>query len=372
MDIATPTTRRSLRDPISALALFAGGLAWIAAFWFPVFYTNQGPVEGYWVFATGWMGFAVFQFAWYANLLMLLGIIMMYSSPLWGSILAGFGVLVATQAFWFNSIPTGEVNMPILQLGQGFWYWYGSMVLLGVGVFLGSEQIEAEKNQTTTNQQFMLPEPKLKKIPPQESVVLAPTTVSLTSDQPSVDEVAFDAVNKPIDATHDLIAEQVAVPSAPIVLSLEQSAGDDVYEAVIKPEETVNSSSIEQRVDDLPATIPSVKIEPLPTPFAIVPEPELPNFAELAAVNEQEYLQLPNEVALKPVYTKHLAEDWPPQMSLVVGPDPFTTEPNLETNPLDGSESLEQEDLVKVEQKLNPASVGRPESAVGFFDPWKS
>lgn len=328
MDIATSTARRSLREPISALVLFAGGLAWIAAFWFPVFYTSQGPVEGYWVFATGWMGFAIFQFAWYANLLLLLGIVMMYSSPLWGSALAGLGVLVATQAFWFSSIPTGEIDMPILQLGQGFWCWYGSMVLLGLGVFLGSEQVAAEKNQTTQHRRLIQSESKLKKLIPQESVSLV-------------------------------------VAATPVVLNQTQSDAV-VYETVTNPVELVPNPLVAQVVEAIPAASLPISELVSPTPFAIVPEPELPNFAELAAANEQNYFQLPNELALKPIYTEHLTEDWPPNISLVVASDPVTTEPHVEDKP-----AVAVEELVKPEQTKVSGLIEPEQSSVGFFDPWK-
>lgn len=341
MDIATPTARRSLREPLSALALFAGGLAWIAAFWFPAFYTSQGAVEGYWVFATGWMGFAIFQFAWYANLLMLLGIGLMYSSPLWGATFAGIGVLVATQAFWFGSIPTGEVDMPILQVGQGFWFWYGSIILLGIGVFLGSEQLEAEKNQSTKNEQALIPEPKLQSIPTHE-----PTTVASSALMP----VALtQARTEELTVDPQTMINAAATLSGPTVVSVLE---DDP--AAIEPEPVLAS-----------------------LPFARVPEPELPNFADLTAANEQDYFQLANEQALKPVYTEHLAEDWPPNMSLVVSPDPdpFKTEPklvaslepSLETNPANSR----LDSLAELEQPVVVRPTERQPSTAAFFDPWK-
>lgn len=319
MDIASPA-RRSLRESISALLLFIGGLAWIASFWFPAFYTSQGPVEGYWVFITGWMGFGIFQFAWYANLFILLGIVLMYSSPLWGATLSGLAILVATQAFWFNSVPAGEVDMPILHLGQGFWCWYSSIILLGVGVLLGSEATEAEKNQTTTQTRVISSEPRIKKLNPNPSVATAPVVASTTSDFPY---------------------------------------SEPIYEAVLKEEVPV--VAVGKGVD----SVPVAPVEPAPMPFATVPEPELPNFAELSAANEQEYFQLPNEVALKPAYTEHLSEDWPPKMSLVVTPDPFTTEPHLEISQTESEKPEEQVAVV-------PATEPVKQSAAGYFDPWKN
>ncbi|TXH70640.1 MAG: hypothetical protein E6Q83_05195 [Thiothrix sp.] len=355
MDIATPTARRSLREPIAALALFIGGLAWIAAFWFPSFYTSQGSVEGYWVFATGWMGFAIFQFAWYANLLMLLGIVLMYSSPLWGSTLAGFAMLVATQAFWFNSIPTGEVDLPILQLGQGFWCWYGSIIMLGIGVFLGSEHTEAEKNQTTKHKSQSESKPQLKRLhqSSEPTLILNKNALSpiILSDQPKVSgttEPVYDAV---ISQTAPAMVANTSVAS---VLEQELNPDSVVVTKVVDPTES----------------------QPINAPtFAVVPEPELPDFPELTAANEQEYFQLPHEVALKPVYTEHLAEDWPPKMSLVVNPDPFTTDRHLDPLDTELLAAVEQANATvapKVEPTPPQDPRGHQYTVTGFFDPWRT
>ncbi|HMT92259.1 hypothetical protein [uncultured Thiothrix sp.] len=340
MDIATSAARRSLRESIAALALFIGGLAWIAAFWFPSFYTSQGPVEGYWVFATGWMGFTIFQFAWYANLLMLLGITLMYSSPLWGSILSSLAVLVATQAFWFNSIPTGEVDIPIIQLGQGFWCWYGSITLLGLGVFLGSEQTEAEKNQTTKNQHVSELDLKLKKFPPQ------PATLAVMT---------------------------MPVALVPELHGTKHLATAEAYEPVILQSEPLANSSVvsvvEQELVSVSMNAATAELDTTSPPFAVVPEPDVPEFT---AANEQEYLQLPDKVALKPVYTEHLAEDWPPKMSLVVKPDPFTTERHLDNELPEVTEQAKDTVKPKIEG-LSTSATGAPvQTTTGFFDPWRT
>ncbi|WP_020396746.1 hypothetical protein [Thiolinea disciformis] len=130
------------RFPMSSLVLFLAGVLWIASFALTVFKTNTGDIPGYWVFAMGWLGFAIFQFAWYANLLMLLAIFLMYSSPLRSALVAAVGLLVATQAFWFTSVPGSSAESMVMGYGMGFWFWYISMLLLGVAVFFGSDTVE--------------------------------------------------------------------------------------------------------------------------------------------------------------------------------------------------------------------------------------
>ena len=132
------------RLPIASPALFLGGLLWVAAFWLPVFETSERTITGYWIFATGWMGVVVFQFAWYANLLMLMAVIMMYTAPVRATILAAAGLLVATQAFWFNVLPGTTSGVEIIEQGLGFWFWYGSIFLLGLGVVFGSDEFATD------------------------------------------------------------------------------------------------------------------------------------------------------------------------------------------------------------------------------------
>ncbi|MGB3916210.1 hypothetical protein J9253_19245 [Thiothrix litoralis] len=125
-----------------ALSLFFGGLLWVVSLTQVAFYTDQGAVMGYWVGATGWLGFAMFQFAWYANLLELLGVLLMARYPNRAMLLAVMGVIVAGHAFWFTDIPGHEIKMHIVGLGAGFWLWYASMVLITLGVIFGSGQPE--------------------------------------------------------------------------------------------------------------------------------------------------------------------------------------------------------------------------------------
>ncbi|MGB0845910.1 MAG: hypothetical protein ACPGSM_04255 [Thiolinea sp.] len=143
------------RLPVASPALFLGGLLWVAAFWFPVFETPERTIAGYWVFATGWMGFAMFQFAWYANLLMLMAVIMMYTAPLRATLLAAAGLLVATQAFWFDVLPGSASSTPITGQGLGFWFWYSSIFLLGLGVVFGSDDASPEEVVQREEQQVV-------------------------------------------------------------------------------------------------------------------------------------------------------------------------------------------------------------------------
>lgn len=125
---------------VPEICLFLGGLLWVLSLTQVTFYTTQGVVMGYWVLITGWMGFVLFQFAWYANLLVLLGVLLMQRYPNRAQALVVVAVLLAGQAFWFEAIPGQVVNMRVVSLGAGFWLWYVSMILMTMGVIFGSDE----------------------------------------------------------------------------------------------------------------------------------------------------------------------------------------------------------------------------------------
>lgn len=86
--------------------------------------TEQG-IRGYWVFVTGWMGFIIFQFAWYANPLTLMALLLLRKHPWWALISSGLAILAMSQAFLFHEIPmdTSGNTITIIERGIGFYSW---------------------------------------------------------------------------------------------------------------------------------------------------------------------------------------------------------------------------------------------------------
>lgn len=120
---------KDIRLPLLKTATFA--LIGLALFLFfislfkPVFITEQSAVKGYWIFAMGWMGFVIFQFAWYANLLSLLSILLMFKRPFIAFLLSLFSLLLAAESFLFDEIPlgSGKENIVIINNDIGFYLW---------------------------------------------------------------------------------------------------------------------------------------------------------------------------------------------------------------------------------------------------------
>lgn len=111
---------------LKTIALMLIGLALVLFFislFEPVFITTERAVLGYWVFAIGWMGFIVLQFAWYANLLSLLSLLLMFKHPTRAFFLSLFSLLLAAESFLFNEIPH---NVKIIDIDIGLYLWMGA------------------------------------------------------------------------------------------------------------------------------------------------------------------------------------------------------------------------------------------------------
>ena len=93
-----------------------------------VFITENKVIKGYWVLAMGWMGFVVFQFAWYANLLSLLAILLMSKRAGIAFILSVLALLLSTESFLFDEIPVGNggKNIVIVDTDIGLYLWIGA------------------------------------------------------------------------------------------------------------------------------------------------------------------------------------------------------------------------------------------------------
>jgi hypothetical protein len=115
---------------LKIIALILIGLALLLFFlslFEPVFIMEEKSVKGYWIFAMGWMGFVIFQFAWYANLLSLLAILLMFKRPLSAFLLSLLSLLLATESFLFDEIPLGtdKGSIAIIDNDIGLYLWIG-------------------------------------------------------------------------------------------------------------------------------------------------------------------------------------------------------------------------------------------------------
>jgi len=85
-----------------------------------------------WVLITGWLGFVIFQFAWFANPLSLLAVLIMNKRPVVALLLCVLAVVLASTGFVFHEIPAakGAEKIFIKEYGLGFYFWYAAQWFL--------------------------------------------------------------------------------------------------------------------------------------------------------------------------------------------------------------------------------------------------
>lgn len=90
-----------------------------------IYVTSEQAIAGYWIFITGWLGFLIFQFAWYANPLTLMAVLLMRQHPWWALLSSGLALIAMSQAFLFHEIPmdTNGNTITIVARGIGFYCW---------------------------------------------------------------------------------------------------------------------------------------------------------------------------------------------------------------------------------------------------------
>ncbi len=137
----TPTlslTTKSLLNMISSGLFYAAIFSFVVSLFFTVFFTTGKDISGFWVLITGWLGFVIFQFAWFANPLGLLAILILKKRPVVALILCTLAVALATMGFMFYEIPTlkGAEKIFIKEYGLGFYFWYAAQWLLLYSVIL--------------------------------------------------------------------------------------------------------------------------------------------------------------------------------------------------------------------------------------------
>jgi len=125
IDMSSPP---SLVRTLSLILLYSGIAFFIISLFFNAFFTNSDDIRGIWVLLTGWLGFIIFQFAWYANPLSLLAILLMKQRPVIALLLSVLAAIIASETFIFNEIPaaSGDEKIYIKEFGLGVYGWYAS------------------------------------------------------------------------------------------------------------------------------------------------------------------------------------------------------------------------------------------------------
>lgn len=126
--------------PIAAAFL---SLTWLCSLLLPVFYTATPETWAGWqVAALGWMGAFVFQFGWYANLVLPIAIVLIArkSDTMWVNFLtAALLIGPGCHALQWKSMQADGPPVAIRSFGMGYYLWltavFGSATtLLGLSI----------------------------------------------------------------------------------------------------------------------------------------------------------------------------------------------------------------------------------------------
>jgi len=103
-----------------------------------VYTTKDQAIHGYWILVTGWLGFLFFQFAWYANPLTVLSLLLMRRNPWMALVASTLALLCMSQAFLFFEIPSDihGNTIAITSRGLGFYCWVGMVACIFYAVVL--------------------------------------------------------------------------------------------------------------------------------------------------------------------------------------------------------------------------------------------
>jgi hypothetical protein len=113
--------------------------------------------SGYKILLMGFLGVFVGVFAWFANPLMVLALLLSkFKKRMAAMIVSAFAIALGLQSYALKAVPFNESSMEprnlnfVDHLGYGFYLWIGSLVLLSVYCFLNTKDHALDRASSTT------------------------------------------------------------------------------------------------------------------------------------------------------------------------------------------------------------------------------
>ena len=134
---------------VTRLFLFSAVICFVFSLFQTAFFTSGDDIQGYWVLLIGWIGLVFFQFAWFANPLNLLALLLMEKHPNISFLLSLMALLLAWQLFSFSEIPVGfnYDKVFIKELGFGSYLWFLAQGLFSLAHLTEVYRKKAQKNE---------------------------------------------------------------------------------------------------------------------------------------------------------------------------------------------------------------------------------
>lgn len=97
-----------------------------------VLITDLNEITGIWLLIGGSVGILFFQFAWYANFLSLLALLLVQKTPKKSIIISLVAIALASQSFFLEEVPFKQpIQIVAYQLAFYFWYFSHFLILWG-------------------------------------------------------------------------------------------------------------------------------------------------------------------------------------------------------------------------------------------------
>ncbi len=178
--------KSSIFRALALLFLLAAGVLFCIAQVETVFVTTERAVQGYWIMLVGWMGFMIFQFAWFANPLALLSLLLIRKHPWWALATSILSLLCLSQAFLFSEIPTDTSgqSIAVVSRGIGFYCWVGSIACVFYGTIMMLIYRAFKRDAMMTRSHVPEPAASVPPVPPVTSPAVKPEAAHANSKQP--------------------------------------------------------------------------------------------------------------------------------------------------------------------------------------------
>lgn len=121
---------------VAKALLLCGAFLFVISLFLTSLFTSSESIQGYWLLALGWLGFVFFHFAWFANPINLLALLLLRERPIFAFVLSLSAILFASQSFQLSELPIG-MNQEVIfvkELGLGFYCWYLSQLFFFFGI----------------------------------------------------------------------------------------------------------------------------------------------------------------------------------------------------------------------------------------------
>lgn len=113
------------------ILIFIGLMCLVISLFQISFFTSETDIRGFWVLIMGWIGLFFFQFAWFANPLNLLALLVLANKPKTSLFLSLLAIGFAAHSIQLTELPIDlkDGKIYIKELGLGFYFWFIAQVL---------------------------------------------------------------------------------------------------------------------------------------------------------------------------------------------------------------------------------------------------